>query len=129
MDWQQWAPYVPVAERRRRAMRKMESLRKKGANIQPVQIEGLVVADGPVRIAKAERREQPLREVGPHIGPPGISKSGGHAVGEHPQAGITVVVRRPRLEDDRCLVSRHRIRIGLSLSPPRSTPEGALPAR
>ena len=44
MAWQQWAPYVPVAERRRRAMRKMESLRKKGANIQPVQIEGRKIA-------------------------------------------------------------------------------------
>lgn len=40
MAWQQWAPYVPVAQRRRRAMRKMESLRKKGTNIQPVHIEG-----------------------------------------------------------------------------------------
>ena len=45
MAWQQWAPYVPVAERRRRAMRKMESLRKKGAGIQPVQIEGRKIAN------------------------------------------------------------------------------------
>ncbi len=44
MAWQEWAPYVPVAERRRRAARKMESLRKKGANIQPVQIEGRKIA-------------------------------------------------------------------------------------
>ncbi len=44
MAWQQWAPYVPVAERRRRAMRKMESLRKKGADIQPVRIEGRKIA-------------------------------------------------------------------------------------
>ena len=44
MAWQQWAPYVPVAERRRRAMRKMESLRKKGVDIQPVQIEGHKIA-------------------------------------------------------------------------------------
>jgi len=44
MAWQQWAPYVPVAERRRRAMRKMESLRKKGADIQPVEIEGRKIA-------------------------------------------------------------------------------------
>ncbi len=44
MAWQQWAPYVPVAQRRRRAMRKMESLRKKGADIQPIQIEGRKIA-------------------------------------------------------------------------------------
>ncbi len=44
MAWQQWAPYVSVAQRRRRAMRKMESLRKKGVDIQPVQIEGRKIA-------------------------------------------------------------------------------------
>ena len=44
MAWQQWAPYVPVAERRRRATRKMESLRKKGIDIQPVVIEGRKIA-------------------------------------------------------------------------------------
>ena len=44
MAWEQWAPYVPVAERRRRAMRKMESLRKKGVDIQPVRIEGRKIA-------------------------------------------------------------------------------------
>lgn len=45
MAWyQQWAPYVPVAERRRRAMRKMNSLRKKGVDIQPIEIEGRKIA-------------------------------------------------------------------------------------
>ncbi len=44
MAWQQWAPYVPVAERRRRAMRKMKSLRKKGVDVQPIQIEGRKIA-------------------------------------------------------------------------------------
>ena len=44
MAWQQWAPYVSVAQRRRRAMRKMQSLRKKGVDIQPVQIEGRKIA-------------------------------------------------------------------------------------
>ena len=44
MAWQQWAPYVSVAQRRRRAMRKMQSLRKKGADIQPVEIEGRKIA-------------------------------------------------------------------------------------
>ena len=44
MAWEQWAPYVSVAERRRRATRKMESLRKKGVDIQPVHIEGRKIA-------------------------------------------------------------------------------------
>ena len=35
-----WAPYVPVAARRRRAEREMEKLRKKGAVLSPVKIEG-----------------------------------------------------------------------------------------
>ena len=39
-----WAPYVSVAERRRRAARKMESLRKKGVDVQPVAIEGRKIA-------------------------------------------------------------------------------------
>ncbi len=33
-------PYVPVAVRRERALKKMEKLRKKGFDIKPVQIEG-----------------------------------------------------------------------------------------
>jgi uncharacterized Zn finger protein len=40
----QWAPYVPVAERRQRAMKKMAALRKKGIDIQPVNIEGRKIA-------------------------------------------------------------------------------------
>ena len=40
----QWAPYVPVAERRRKALKKMETLRKKGIDIQPVAIEGRKIA-------------------------------------------------------------------------------------
>ncbi len=39
-----WKPYVSVAERRRRAARKMESLRKKGVDVQPVTIEGRKIA-------------------------------------------------------------------------------------
>ena len=35
-----WAPYVSVAERRRRAMKKMAALRKKGVDVQPVTING-----------------------------------------------------------------------------------------
>jgi len=44
MAWQQWAPYVPVAVRRSRATKKMNSLRKKGVDIQPVEIEGRKIA-------------------------------------------------------------------------------------
>jgi len=39
-----WKPYVPVAERRRRATRKMETLRKKGIDIQPITIAGRKIA-------------------------------------------------------------------------------------
>lgn len=39
MSWF-WRPYVPVAQRRARAMKQMEKLRKKGVNIQPVKIDG-----------------------------------------------------------------------------------------
>ena len=39
-----WAPYVPVAERRRKAMKKMDALRKKGVDIQPVTISGRKIA-------------------------------------------------------------------------------------
>src|SRR5271166_5242213 len=39
-----WAPYVPVAARRRKAEREMEKLRKKGVTVSPVKIEGRVIA-------------------------------------------------------------------------------------
>ena len=39
-----WAPYVPVAARRRKAQREMEKLRKKGAVLLPVKIEGRQIA-------------------------------------------------------------------------------------
>ena len=39
-----WAPYVPVAERRAKAHKKMDQLSKKGVNIQPVVIEGRLIA-------------------------------------------------------------------------------------
>jgi uncharacterized Zn finger protein len=44
MSWFQWRPYVPVAERRASAARKMEKFRKKGVNIQPIKIEGRKIA-------------------------------------------------------------------------------------
>lgn len=40
----QWPKYVPVAERRRKARRKMDQLRNKGVSIQPVEIEGRRIA-------------------------------------------------------------------------------------
>ncbi len=39
-----WLPYVPVAARRRKAEREMEKLRKKGAVLSPVKIEGRQIA-------------------------------------------------------------------------------------
>lgn len=43
-DYGGWPPYVPVAERRRRAMQKMKSLQKKGLDLQPVTINGRKIA-------------------------------------------------------------------------------------
>ena len=40
----QWRKYVPVAERRRKARRKMEQLRKQGKDIQPIEIDGRKIA-------------------------------------------------------------------------------------
>ena len=39
-----WKPYVSVAERRRRATKKLASLRKKGMDVQPVEIDGRKIA-------------------------------------------------------------------------------------
>jgi uncharacterized Zn finger protein len=39
-----WKPYVSVAERRRKALKKMETLRKKGRVISPVSIDGRIIA-------------------------------------------------------------------------------------
>ncbi len=45
MGWNYgWAPYVPVAVRRARAMKKMETMRKKGVDVQPVSIDGRKIA-------------------------------------------------------------------------------------
>jgi len=40
----QWAPYVSVAERRRKAEAKIAGLRKKGRSLAPVKIEGRKIA-------------------------------------------------------------------------------------
>jgi len=39
-----WRPYVPVAERRRQAERKLAKLKKRGQDIAPVKIEGRTIA-------------------------------------------------------------------------------------
>jgi uncharacterized Zn finger protein len=39
-----WKPYIPVAERRRRAMRQMEKRRKAGHTVSPIVIEGRTIA-------------------------------------------------------------------------------------
>lgn len=39
-----WAPYVPVATRRADARKQMDKLRKKGVDIQPVEISGRIIA-------------------------------------------------------------------------------------
>ena len=40
----EWRPYVPAGVRRARARREMDKLRRKGKNIQPVEIEGRTIA-------------------------------------------------------------------------------------
>lgn len=42
--YQQWAPYVPVAERRRKAATAMQKRVKKGLVVEPVVIEGRTIA-------------------------------------------------------------------------------------
>ena len=42
--YQQWAPYVPVAERRRKAAAAMQKRAKKGLVVEPVVIEGRAIA-------------------------------------------------------------------------------------
>jgi uncharacterized Zn finger protein len=45
MSFYGWAPYVPVAQRRARALREMEKLRKKGKKIDPVATKGRTIAE------------------------------------------------------------------------------------
>ena len=35
-----YKPYVPVAKRREKALKKMAKLKKKGVDVQPVEIQG-----------------------------------------------------------------------------------------
>ncbi len=45
MSYYGYAPYVPVAERRAKAQRQLEKMKKKGLNVQPVQLSGRKIAD------------------------------------------------------------------------------------
>ncbi len=44
MSYYSWAPYVTVAERRAKAQKQMEKLKKKGVKVQPVQLSGRKIA-------------------------------------------------------------------------------------
>lgn len=44
MSYGRWPPYVPVAQRRARAAREMQKLRKRGLKIAPVEVQGLKIA-------------------------------------------------------------------------------------
>ena len=44
MDYYGWKPYVPVATRRRQAMREMAKLAKKGRHASPVVVDGRAIA-------------------------------------------------------------------------------------
>ena len=44
MSYYEWRPYVPVAERRRKAEKRLTKLKKKGQPIDPVRIEGRTIA-------------------------------------------------------------------------------------
>ena len=44
MNFNGWAPYVPVAERRANALKQMEKMKKKGVKVQPIQLSGRKIA-------------------------------------------------------------------------------------
>ena len=44
MSYYSWRPYVSVAKRRAKALKKMQILRKKGKKIEPVEIDGNTIA-------------------------------------------------------------------------------------
>ena len=43
MSYYEWRPYVPVADRRRKAEKKLAKLKMKGQTIDPVRIEGRTI--------------------------------------------------------------------------------------
>ncbi|RLA46862.1 MAG: hypothetical protein DRR04_05205 [Gammaproteobacteria bacterium] len=44
MSYGGWSPYVPVAQRRARAAKEINKLRKKGKDIQPIEVQGRKIA-------------------------------------------------------------------------------------
>jgi uncharacterized Zn finger protein len=44
MSYGEWSPYVPVAKRRARAAREINKLRKKGTEIEPIEVQGRKIA-------------------------------------------------------------------------------------
>jgi uncharacterized Zn finger protein len=44
MSFYSWRPYVPVAERRAKARKQLDKLRKKGKDIQPIELDGRKIA-------------------------------------------------------------------------------------
>src|SRR5512136_2945331 len=44
MRYYGWAPYVTVAEKRAKALKQLEKMRKKGLNVQPVSLAGRKIA-------------------------------------------------------------------------------------
>src|SRR5262245_45460806 len=44
MSYYEWRPYVPVADRQRKAEKKLAKLKMNGQTIDPVRIEGLTIA-------------------------------------------------------------------------------------
>jgi uncharacterized Zn finger protein len=44
MSWYEWRPYVPVAQRRHKALQKLNKLKKTGQSVAPVTIEGRTIA-------------------------------------------------------------------------------------
>jgi uncharacterized Zn finger protein len=44
MGFKGWAPYVTVAERQEKARKQLEKMKKKGLNVQPVQLSGRKIA-------------------------------------------------------------------------------------
>lgn len=44
MGYGHWAPYVPVAVRRAKALVKMEKLRERGLDVQPINVKGRIIS-------------------------------------------------------------------------------------
>ncbi|MCP3663232.1 MAG: helix-turn-helix domain-containing protein [Gammaproteobacteria bacterium] len=44
MSYGEWAPYVPVAKRRAKAAKEMNKLKKKGIEIEPIEVQGQKIA-------------------------------------------------------------------------------------